>query len=144
MAKRVSRQGTIEQGQPAAAMAAAEHKIEEFAEDLGRLLGTARAKAEGWIGQRQTVSKHLEEIRDTASELLKKLGGAGWTSSSSMTDRDGDRRPGRPRTPAAAGDGAEGVATGPKKRTMSAAARKAISDAQKARWAKQKRNKAIV
>ena len=38
----------------------AEEKIEEFAEDLGRLLGSARAKAEGWIGQRRAITKHLE------------------------------------------------------------------------------------
>ena len=50
-----------------------EHKIEEFAEDLGGLLGTARAKAEGWLGQRQEIVKHLSEIRDTATKLLSDL-----------------------------------------------------------------------
>ena len=43
----------------------ASSKIEDFAEDLGRLLGTARAKAEGWLGQRQNVAKQLEQIGDT-------------------------------------------------------------------------------
>jgi len=51
-----------------------EHKIDEFAEDLGGLLGTARAKAEGWLGQRQEIVKHLSEIRDTATKLLSDLG----------------------------------------------------------------------
>src|SRR3984893_11480572 len=51
-----------------------EHKIEEFAEDLGGLLGTARAKAEGWLGRRQEIVKHLSEIRDTATKLLSDLG----------------------------------------------------------------------
>ena len=51
-----------------------EHKIEEFAEDLGGLLGMARAKAEGWLGQRQEIVKHLSEIRDTATKLLSDLG----------------------------------------------------------------------
>src|ERR1700732_2930219 len=51
-----------------------EHKLEEFAEDLGGLLGTARAKAEGWLGQRQEIVKHLSEIRDTATKLLSDLG----------------------------------------------------------------------
>ena len=119
--------------------AAAEHKIEEFAEDLGRLLGTARAKAEGWIGQRQTVATHLEEIRDTAAELLKKLGGGNWTGTTDATPR----RMGRPRKVAAAAESGEIAMPGPKKRTMSAAARKAISDAQKARWARQKRAKGL-
>ena len=36
-----------------------EQKIEDFAEDLGRMLGSARAKAEGWLGQRQAIAKHL-------------------------------------------------------------------------------------
>jgi hypothetical protein len=53
-----------------------EQTIEDFAEDLGRLLGTARAKAENWLGQRQSVAKELADIRDTASDLLAKLGGA--------------------------------------------------------------------
>jgi hypothetical protein len=53
-----------------------EHKIEEFAEELGGLLGTARAKAEGWLGQRQEIVKHLSEIRDTATKLLSDLGHA--------------------------------------------------------------------
>jgi hypothetical protein len=54
--------------------ASTEHKIEEFAEDLGGLLGTARAKAEGWLGQRQEIVTHLAEIRDTATKLLSDLG----------------------------------------------------------------------
>jgi hypothetical protein len=51
-----------------------EHKIEEFAENLGGLLGTARAKAEGWLGQRREIAKQLSEIRDTATKLLSHLG----------------------------------------------------------------------
>jgi hypothetical protein len=51
-----------------------EHKIETSAEDLGGLLGTARAKAEGWLGRRQEIVKHLSEIRDTATKLLSALG----------------------------------------------------------------------
>src|SRR4051812_7621029 len=53
-----------------------EERVEEFAEDLGRLLGTARAKAEGWMGQRQAIVKHLEGVRDTASQLLNQLRGS--------------------------------------------------------------------
>ncbi len=92
-------------------MTAAEHRIEEFAEDLGRLLGTARSKAEGWLGQRKQIVQHLEGIRDTATDLLGQLGHKGE-------------------------EYAQGVVR--RKRTMSAAARKAISDAQKRRWALQK------
>ena len=51
-----------------------EARIEGFAEDLGKMLGTARAKAEGWMGQRQTIVKSLTELRDTATKLLSDLG----------------------------------------------------------------------
>lgn len=121
------------------AVAAAEHKIEEFAEDLGRLLGTARAKAEGWIGQRQTVARHLEEIRDTAAELLKKLGSGSWLPSPRAAGPDATRPQGRRPQAEAVAAVAEVAAPEPRKRTMSAAARQAISDAQKARWARQKK-----
>src|SRR6185295_11091377 len=51
-----------------------EHKIEDFAEDLGKMLGSARAKAEGWLGQRQAIVENLTELRNTASQLLSDLG----------------------------------------------------------------------
>ena len=49
-------------------------KIEAFAEDLGRLLGQARAKADSWIGQRSEIQKHLTDVRDTANSLIERLG----------------------------------------------------------------------
>jgi hypothetical protein len=109
-------------------------KIETFAEDLGRLLGTAQAKAQGWLGQRQQISKTLEGIRDTATGLLSELG----DQVQGLTRRGRGRRRGRPpgvsrmARPAPASSGRR------KRRKMSAAARKAISDAQKARWARQR------
>ena len=118
------------------AVSEAEHKIEDFAEDLGKMLGRARAKAEGWLGQRQAIVKNLTDLRDTASKLLADLGHeagravqrgrkAGRTAVAQISAVK--RGPGRPK-----GSGRK------KKRTMSAAARAAISKAQKARWAKQK------
>ena len=107
-------------------------RIEEFAEDLGKVLGTARAKAEGWLGQRQQIVKSLTDLRDTASKLLADLGheagrvvrrGRPAGPQSAQTVKRG---PGRP------------AGSGRKKRRMSAEARKAISEAQKKRWAKQK------
>ena len=53
---------------------ATQHKIEDFAEDLGNLLGTARAKAQGWLSQRQAIVKNLTDLRDTATRLLSDLG----------------------------------------------------------------------
>jgi hypothetical protein len=117
-------------------MEAAENKIEEFAEDLGRLLGNARSKAEGWIGQRKAISEHLAGIRDTATGLLAQLGmGEGAASASSAPKA----RRGRPRAKAAVAASPAPVAAvteGKKPRTMSAEARARISAAQKKRWAK--------
>jgi len=114
-------------------VSAAEQKIEDFAEELGRLLGSARAKADSWLGQRQQIAKTLEGIRDTATSLLSRLGHQAQTVV---------KRRGRPAAAAAAS--ALGMAATPikrKRRKMSAAARKKISEAQKARWAKQKGEK---
>ena len=112
---------------------ATEHKIEEFAEDLGRLLGTARAKAEGWMGQRQNIAKQLAGIRDTASDLLQELTSSGARMAAAV--RRG-RRLGR--TPGSKNRASANGPERPKRRKMSAKARKAISDAQKRRWAAQK------
>ena len=107
------------------------HKIEEFAEDLGRILGTARSKADSWLGQRQAIVKQLTQLRDEASKLLSQLGqGAERVIRRGRPAGSGNvakRGPGRPK-----GSGRGG------RRKMSAAARAKISAAQKLRWAKQK------
>jgi hypothetical protein len=102
-----------------------EAKIEGFAEDLGRLLGTAEAKANSWLGQRQQIAKTLVGIRDTASGLLSQLG---HEASTLMR-----RRPGRPPKNAAS---ASGTVSGRPRRKVSAKTRAAMSKAQQARWAK--------
>ena len=112
----------------------AESKMVDFAEDLGRLLGTAQAKAEGWLGQRQAIATQLAQIRDTATKYLQELSGSAASLAGAIqrgrrgrpAGSKNKRGPGRPK------------GSGKKKRTMSAAARKAISDAQKKRWAAQK------
>jgi hypothetical protein len=109
-----------------------EQKIEDFAEDLGRILGSARAKAEDWLGQRQSIAKHLTDIRDTAAKLLTDLGHEAQRVARRGRPVGSGRGPGRPRR----GRGHAG--SGRKRRTMSAEARKAISEAQKRRWAAQK------
>jgi hypothetical protein len=97
-------------------------KVEAFAEDLGRLLGTAQAKAQDWLGQRQEIVKYLSGIRDTASRLLTDLGHQAERAART-------KRGGRNSMYAPAPQGKR------KRRKLSAAARKAISDAQKKRWA---------
>ena len=103
-----------------------------FAEDLGKLLGQARNKAEGWLGQRQAIVKQLTQLRDEANTLLGQLAGGGARMAAAV----GISRRGRP-------VGSKNkksiiIVGGRKRRTMSAKARAAISAAQKARWAKQK------
>ena len=103
-----------------------EAAIGSFAEDLGKMLGHARSKAEGWLGQRQAIVKNLTQLRDEATKLLNQLG---HDAGGVVTRARRGRPAGTKNTPK----------TGMrKKRKMSAAARKAISNAQKARWAKQK------
>jgi hypothetical protein len=98
--------------------------IEGFAEDLGRMLGTAQAKAKGWMGQRQAIARQLQQIRDTAAALIAQMG-----ANTTARGRGRGRRRGR-RSLAA---GAAGAVR--QTRQLSAKARKAISDAQKRRWA---------
>ena len=108
-------------------------RIEGFAEDLGNLLGTARAKAENWMGQRRTIVKNLTELRDTATKLLSDLG-----HQAERIARRGRPAGSRNAAPVKRGPGRPAGSGRKKKRKMSAAARKAISDAQKRRWAAQK------
>src|SRR5215204_605146 len=126
MAKRDRRAAIAGSGQdhsPESTAAPTSTKMEEFAEDLGRLLGNARAKAEGWLGQRHNVAKQLEQIRDTATSLLTQLGDA--------TIRRRGRRPG-PQGPRKNAQGARATASGAyPRRKLSAKAREAISRAQK-------------
>jgi hypothetical protein len=111
-------------------------QIEGFAEDLGRLLGSAAAKADRWLGQRQTIIKHLTDVRDTASQLLANLG---HQAQAAVTGKRRGRPAGSKNLSVVRKLRGSWVAPAPRKRRkMSAKARKAISDAQKARWAKQK------
>jgi hypothetical protein len=107
---------------------AAGDTITAFADDLGKILGTARAKAEGWLGQRTQIAKTLESIRDTASKLLSDLG--------HQAQRAARKGRAAVRKKVATGESARPARTLGKKRKMSAKARAAISAAQKARWAK--------
>jgi hypothetical protein len=126
-----------ERSEPLEALAldgATAERIEEFAEDLGRLLGTARAKAEGWLGQRQAIAKQLIGIRDTATELLSQLG---HSDSPSSAGRRGRRRSGAEATMSLA-EFQPQPGQRRKRRRLSAKGRAAISAAQKARWARHK------
>jgi hypothetical protein len=121
-----------------------EQKIEAFAEDLGRILGTARAKADSWLGQRQAIVKQLTQLRDEASSLLNQLGHRaaaagqrGRRVADSFVAGYQKRGPGRPKG-SKNKKGIIIVSGKRRRRKMSKAARAKISAAQKARWAKQK------
>src|SRR4051812_15933623 len=106
--------------------AAGQSAVIEFAEDLGRLLGTAQAKADGWMNQRKAVADQLAQIRDTANRYIQQL--TGGSAAAAPAKR------GRP-----AGSKSTGAAKRQgKKRTLSPEARERIAAAQRARWAKQK------
>jgi hypothetical protein len=109
----------------------AETRIEEFAEDLGRLLGQAQNKAASWLGQRNAIADHLIGLRDTASRLLAQLG----------VQESGRSAPGRGTVAAARQEAGRRKGAGKKKRVMSAEARAKIAAAQRARWARQKADK---
>ena len=103
-----------------------EGAFETFAEDLGHLLGSAQTKAAGWLGQRQQIAEQLTKIRDSATELLGKLGSRAASVASAVK---------RGRRSHRAGSGEHRSQERPKGRTVSAAARKKMSDAATKRWA---------
>jgi len=124
-----------------------EGAIGGFAEDLGRILGQARNKADSWLGQRQAIVKQLTQLRDEASSLLNQLGEQaaaagqrGRRVADSFVAGYQKRGPGRPKG-SKNKRGIIIVGSQRKRRKMSAAARAKISAAQKARWAKQKAGK---
>ena len=45
----------------------------DFAEDVGRLLGTTERNASEWLNQRSVVARKLAAVRDQAQALLSKL-----------------------------------------------------------------------
>ena len=108
---------------PDSTSTSSETRMVNFAEDLGRLLGTAQAKASTWLSQRQQIAKQLTQVRDTAERLLGELTSSGAKVAAGV--RRGARK--------AAGPG------GPRRRRrMSAETRKRLSEAAKRRWAERR------
>jgi hypothetical protein len=50
-----------------------EQRMLAFAEQLGRIVGTVQAKAEGWL-DRDALNAQISSVRDSASDLLDQLG----------------------------------------------------------------------
>ena len=119
-------------------------KLADFAEDLGKLLGSTERKATQWLSQRENVAKQLSAIRDKASSLLQQLGSAAGDSGLSWrgrkaTGRRRGRPPGSKNKPSVAPVKATKAGPRRKRKPMSAEARAKIAAAQRARWAKQKK-----
>jgi hypothetical protein len=57
----------------AAASNSVEQQMVAFAEQLGRIVGTVQAKAEGWL-DREALKEQISHVRDNASALLDQLG----------------------------------------------------------------------
>lgn len=53
---------------------AMEERLMAFAEQLGRMVGTIQAKADGWM-DRETLNKQIAGVRDDATRLLEQLAG---------------------------------------------------------------------
>jgi hypothetical protein len=110
----------------------------DFAEDLGRLLGTAQAKASNWLNQRKDVIDELTQLRDTANRLLRDLTGGESPAGAGTRGRRGRRRAANGTTAAA---GSSVAPARPGRRKMSAAARKAVSKRMRKFWAERRKTK---
>jgi division protein CdvB (Snf7/Vps24/ESCRT-III family) len=53
---------------------AMEQRVIAFAEQVGRMVGTIQAKADGWM-DRETLNKQIASVRDDATKLLEQLAG---------------------------------------------------------------------
>jgi hypothetical protein len=98
----------------------------DFAEDLGRFLGTAEHKARGWLDQRKAIVAQLSQLREKTDSLLRELaeGGANVIATVRLAGKRRGRPPG------------SGKKTGKRKgRTFTEAQRKAQGRRMKAYWA---------
>src|SRR3954462_2200868 len=113
---------------------AVEQRVVAFAEQLGRIVGTVQAKAEGWM-DRDALNAQISSVRDSAAELLEHLGGgtsAGAAGNGGAKARRSAPRGGtgaatnRAKQPArSAAASGRAQPRGPEKKAGGAAARKA-------------------
>ncbi len=100
----------------------------DFAEDLGRFLGTAEHKARGWLDQRKAIIAQLSQLREKTDGLLREL----TEGSSNMIAVVGLRRRGRPP--------GSGKKTAKKRgRTFTAAQRREQGERMRKYWANKKK-----
>ena len=106
-------------------------QLESFAEDLGRLLGTAENKARGWLDQRKAIVAQLSQLREKTDSLLRELtaGGAKMVAAVRLARGTQRRRP------------PEAVKKTPKTRgrRFTAAQREEQAERMRAYWAKRRK-----
>jgi len=91
--------GTTTTGAPGATAAdAVEQRLMAFAEQLGRIVGTIQAKADGWL-EGDTLHKQIATVRDDAARLLDQLtGGAKKATKKATAAAAAARQAGRGRS----------------------------------------------
>jgi tripartite-type tricarboxylate transporter receptor subunit TctC len=72
------------QGSVATATDPVEQRLVAFAEQLGRIVGTVQAQAEGWL-DRRTLTEELTRIRDGPADLLSHVGSGTASASAAAT-----------------------------------------------------------
>jgi hypothetical protein len=104
--------------------------LETFAEDLGKILGTAENKARSWLDQRKSIAQQLTAVRDKADELLRELTGGAAKMASAVSQARLGRPPRSPNTQAGKKK--------PGRRKFTAAQRKEQGERMRAYWAARK------
>jgi hypothetical protein len=70
---------------------AVEQRMVAFAEQLGRVVGTVQAKAEGWL-DRDALNAQVAQVRDSAVELLEQLSGKSAAAPAKAKEADAGPR----------------------------------------------------
>ena len=91
--------GTTAASAPGATAAEAmEQRVIAFAEQLGRMVGTIQAKADGWL-EAETLHKQIATVRDDAARLVDQLtGGARKATKKATAAAAAARRAGKGRS----------------------------------------------
>ena len=154
MAKKTTRSSRIVGGTEVGSGRSVEDAALNFAEDLGRFLGTTQKKAEEWLGQRRNIVDRLTQIRDAANGYLQQLSGedaeakrnpgrpAGSVARARGIDFGGAVTRNRPEPLAGAEDGFVVDGGKRKRRGMSVAQRKAVGVRMKKYWAERRKQSA--
>jgi hypothetical protein len=90
--KHANRETTTSSASAATTADPIEQRLVAFAEQLGRMVGTIQAKAEGWM-DRETLNQQIVSVRDGAAHLLEQLADAtkATKTPSAVAERGGNK-----------------------------------------------------